>query len=227
MKREETTDKIYCYPGSDVLINKLDIKTEETLNQAERELTSLRIYELEVHIVKGNFDLKHLQDIHKYIFQDLYEWAGKIRTVDISKGNLFCNFQFIPSYSDDIFSKLQKDKYLLNTPKDKIIEKLAYYFSEINALHPFREGNGRTQREYIKLLAYAAGYQLDFSGISQNEMIEASHKAFYCDYTSMQNIFTKIISKIPVIDQQSYIEYITPHNSLLRKEYIKEMGPEL
>lgn len=223
----ERTDKKYCYPGTDILINKLGIKIGETLNQAERELTSLRIYELEVHPIKGNFDLKHLQDIHRYIFQDLYDWAGEIRTVDISKGNMFCNFQFISSYSEDIFYKLQKDKYLINTPKEKIIDKLAYYFSEINALHPFREGNGRTQREYTKLLACVAGYQLDFSGISQNEMIEASHKAFRCDYASMQNIFSRITSKISVREQQCYIEYIVPHNSLLKKEDINKQGHEL
>lgn len=223
----ERTDKKYCYPGTDILINKLGIKIGETLNQAERELTSLRIYELEVHPIKGNFDLKHLQDIHRYIFQDLYDWAGEIRTVDISKGNMFCNFQFISSYSEEIFYKLQKDKYLINTPKEKIIDKLAYYFSEINALHPFREGNGRTQREYIKLLANVAGYQLDFSGISQNEMIEASHKAFRCDYASMQNIFSRITSKISVREQKCYIEYIVSNNSLLKKEYINKQGHEL
>lgn len=212
-------DKKYCYPGTNVLKNNLNIKNQNELNHAERELTSLRIYELEMHPIKGNFDLKHLQAIHKYIFQDLYDWAGKIRQVDISKGNVFCNFHFINNYGDDIFKKLQKEHYLLNLPRDKFCERLAYFFSEINALHPFREGNGRSQREFIKTLSYAAGYELDFTKVTKELMIEASHKAFYCDYSSMVRMFQNISSSISYKDQFQFISNVIPQNSNFRKEF--------
>lgn len=218
-QKYEESDNKYCYPGTNILINKLNIKNQKELEYAERELTALRIYDLEMHPVKGNFDLKHLQAIHRYIFQDLYDWAGEIRQVDISKGNLFCKFQFIKGYGDDIFKKLQKEKYLLNLPKEMFCERLAYYFSEINALHPFREGNGRTQREFIKTLSYAAGYEINYASVTEEEMIEVSHKAFHCDYSGIENLLRRISSPISYKEQQQFIDYITPEKNNLRTNF--------
>lgn len=92
------SDTKYCYPGSNVLVNKLDIRDPNKLQIFERKLTMLRLLELIDKPIEGKFDFKHLQAIHAYIFfQDMYDWAGKIRTVDISKGNTFCNVRFISS----------------------------------------------------------------------------------------------------------------------------------
>lgn len=134
-------DRIYCYPNSDVLLNELNICDADKLHDAERKLTALRIMELVENPIQGKFDLKHLMKIHGYIFQDIYSWAGKIRRVDIAKGNMFCKVQFIETMATDIFNKLKKDDYLQNLTKEEMVKKLSYYFSEINALHPFREGN--------------------------------------------------------------------------------------
>jgi cell filamentation protein len=102
------SDNKYCYPDSDVLINKLDIRDLEKLHVFERRLTMLRLLELMDKPVGGKFDFKHLQAIHKYIFQDIYDWAGKVRTVDIAKGNMFCNVKFIDSQADEMLSASQK-----------------------------------------------------------------------------------------------------------------------
>lgn len=75
--------------------------------------------------------------------------------------------------ASELFGKLQNDDYLKHLPKEKFVQKAAYYFSEINALHPFREGNGRTQRELIRQLAYESGYILHYAVISEKEMVEA------------------------------------------------------
>ncbi len=187
------SDRIYCYPNSDVLINHLNIRNADKLQEAERTLTMLRLLDLLEKPITGKFDLKHLQKIHQYIFQDLYPWAGKIRTVDIAKSNMFCKVQFIESQADEIFGKLQSDHYLKDLPKKQFVKKAAYYFSEINALHPFREGNGRTQREFIRQLAYHSGYNLHFASICEKEMVEASIDSFVCDYKKMEALFTKII----------------------------------
>ncbi len=160
------SDKIYCYPNSDVLINKLNIHDSDKLPEVERKLTMLRLMDLLEKPVTGKFDFEHLRNIHKYIFQDIYSWAGKIRTVDIAKSNMFCKVQFIEMQASELFRKLQNDDYLKRLPKEKFVQKAAYYFSEINALHPFREGNGRTQRELIRQLAYESGYILHFAVIS-------------------------------------------------------------
>ena len=151
------SDTKYCYPDSDVLVNKLDIRDPNKLQIFERKLTMLRLLELIDKPIEGKFDLKHLQAIHAYIFQDVYDWAGKIRTVDIAKGNTFCNVRFISSQADAIFSKLKEEYYLAGLEEYMFTKRLAYYFSEINALHPFREGNGRSQREFIRSLALKMG----------------------------------------------------------------------
>ena len=75
---------IYCYEGTDVLINKLNIKNDKDLYVAERELVSFRIYELNECPIKGNFDFKHLKSIHKYLFQDIYSWSGEIRKCNVA-----------------------------------------------------------------------------------------------------------------------------------------------
>lgn len=189
-------DTIYCYPNSNVLINKLDIKEQEKLYKLERKLTMLRLMELIEHPIEGAFDLRHLQAIHAYIFQDVYEWAGKIRTVDIAKGNMFCNVMFISSQADEIFGKLREDRYLEGLSRDAFIKKLAFYFSEINALHPFREGNGRSQREFIRSLVIKNGYIIRFADISEAEMLEASQDSFLCDYDAMEKLFNKCVEKV-------------------------------
>ena len=187
-------DNKYCYPDSDVLVNKLNIKDNDKLSNAERELTSHRQKDLLVHPISGEFNLKHLQAIHKHLFQDLYEWAGEIRTVDIAKTNLFCLARFIDSYAEDIFGKLKSDNYLVGLPKDEFVKKCAYYFCEINALHPFREGNGRSQREFIRELALNAGWSLDWYKVEPEEMLEASITSFDEDNSKMEKVLAKAIS---------------------------------
>lgn len=186
-------DTVYCYPNSNVLRNKLDIREQGKLSKFERKLTMLRLTELIERPIEGAFDLKHLEAIHAYIFQDIYEWAGKLRTVDIAKGNMFCNVKFISSQADEIFGKLRNDRYLEGLSKDVFVKKLAFYFSEINALHPFREGNGRSQREFIRSLAIRNGYLLKFAEISEAEMIKASQDSFLCDYNAMEVLFHKCV----------------------------------
>ena len=189
------SDTRYCYPNSDVLINKLNIREQDKLYAFERRLTMLRLLELMDNPIRGQFDFRHLKEIHAYIFQDIYDWAGKVRTVDIAKGNMFCNVRFIPEQAEEIFSRLKKEKYLAGLEEDVFIRKLAYYFSEINALHPFREGNGRSQREFIRSLALKNGYVIHFDRISESEMVLASQKSFLCDYSDMEKLFSKCITK--------------------------------
>ena len=178
----------YCYPDTRVLKNKLGIKDQEELSLAERKLAKYRSRELFESPIKGKFDLAHLQEIHRYLFQDIYDWAGEIRTVDIAKGNLFCRCFVIESEANRIFAELKHEKYLKNLNVADFSKRLAYYFSEINALHPFRESNGRAQREFVRQLAYQNGYFLSFTGISQDEMIAASVAGFKLDYTQMENL---------------------------------------
>jgi cell filamentation protein len=158
MEHKDYVWQKYFYPGTSVLINRLDITDSETLSIAERRIAAITIAYCRENPVKGNFDLGHLCRIHKEIFGDLFPWAGKIRDVEMAKSEPFTKAMLIPTYADEyIFSKLIKEKFLSEVDPAEFVPKLTYYLSELNVLHPFREGNGRTQRVFIEYLAKIAG----------------------------------------------------------------------
>lgn len=197
-------DSKYCYPHSSVLKNKLGIQDAKELSEAERRITSLNILELKDKPVRGKFDLKHLRDIHHAIFHDIFAWAGQLRTVNIAKGNQFCLSQHLESYADGIFNKLKDENWLLGKSGHEMPERLTYYLSEINVLHPFREGNGRAQRVFIEYLAQCAGFYVDFSQVDSKEMIEASALSFAREYGMMTEMFRRILSPITSQEQQAF-----------------------
>lgn len=168
-------DDPYVYAGTKVLVNKLGLHDFDELWDAERAITGVAAAELEESPIFGNFDLAHLQAIHRALFSEIYEWAGNIREKGfISKGNsLFCAAEFIVPYSDDLFKKLKDENYLRDLKRDEFIERMAFYISEINALHPFREGNGRTQRIFANQLARQAGWNLNFTAIEPERLCDA------------------------------------------------------
>lgn len=171
----------YCYKDSDVLINKLNITNDEDLFNAEKELVALRIYELNEKPLKGNFDFNYLKCIHKYLFQDIYRWAGDIRNCNIAKQDLFCLTEHIESFGNEVFDKLK------------------------NALHPFREGNGRSQRIFIESLAKINGIYLDLTNVSKMDMIIASHESINGNYTKLKNVFIK---NSKILNEEEKKEYI-------------------
>lgn len=185
----------YCYPNSHVLKNKLGITDTKALQAAEIEVTSASLFELQQQPVTGNFDFKHLCKIHEQIFQDLYDWAGKPRTVNIRKGNLFCLVQNIPSYADSIFTNYYKDCCNAKDNKNQFVHVFAEYYADINALHPFREGNGRTQREFARELCEHLGYSFDLTHTSHQQMLEASIVSFNTgDNSKLEAIFSDAIT---------------------------------
>lgn len=93
--------------------------------------------------LESSFDSAHLRDIHRFLFSDIYEWAGEYRSVNISKGSTFCMYPFTAEQLDELFAKLHRERLLGGLNKDELIVRLAYYLGELNAIHPFREGNGR------------------------------------------------------------------------------------
>ena len=186
----------YCYPGTEVLKNKLGIQDEEELLETEKILSMLRLTELIKKPLRGSFDFQHLCRIHHYIFQDLYVWAGKIRTVNIGKGNMFCHVEFIAREAQKLFEDLKSESSNTNMSLSTFTERSAYYFSEINAIHPFREGNGRAQREFMRIFAIHCGFKLEFSKISRSEMLKASQESFVCNYKPMTDIFRNITTKL-------------------------------
>lgn len=113
------------------------------LEKAERTLSGRRMDQLLKNPIQGTFDFEHLKAIHRYIFQDIYGWAGKERTVNIAKSNMFCNVMFLDQQAAGIFGNLHNDNLLKGLSRNEFIKKVSYYFGEINALHPFRDNHRR------------------------------------------------------------------------------------
>lgn len=212
----------YCYQNTDILINKLNIINDKDLYNAERELVLLRNHELLDNPLKGNFDFIHLKNIHRFLFQDIYRWAGEIRNCNIAKNDLFCLSNHIENYATEIFNKLISKKYLIEYDFDNKIIELVKLFSDINALHPFREGNGRTQREFIEQLAFINGIKLDLTVISQEKMIMLSHEGLLGKYDNMISYFKKCSTKITKEEQIKKISNIILDKKIKRQllEYL-------
>lgn len=191
MSRYNVSDD-YCYPGTEVLRNKANLQNQNDLDEFEAHISAFRLIELQETPIKGAFDLDHLKKIHFHIFQDVYDWAGEIRTVDLSRGSsTFANVNYIESSSKTLFDELAKDNYLKNLSTTAMAGKIAYYLSEINAIHPFREGNGRAQRAFISQLCSNAGFMLDYSGIEPEEFLDAMIYAYNGHEVPLINIITK------------------------------------
>ena len=145
------------------------------LQEIERVFGIKRVVELERKGITGKFDVKHLLSIHKYIFQDVFPWAGELRVVNISKGtSSFGPARFLAGALTDALDKLRVESSLKDLVPSVFAERAAFYLGELNAIHPFREGNGRTQREFIRQLALNAGHPLSWAGFTQQRMVDAS-----------------------------------------------------
>ncbi|MCW9718161.1 MULTISPECIES: Fic/DOC family protein [unclassified Avibacterium] len=181
-----------------VLINKLKIETQEELDKKEAQITAIQTAILLITPMQGQFDIAHLKAIHKHLFNEIYSWAGEIRNIDICKGDtMFATSSRIVPELEKLFNQLKNEQFLKSTASEKIPARLAYYLGEINAIHPFREGNGRTQRLFIHQLAKTLGFYLNFEQVSEDEMIQASILSHKCDYSALEKIIKQGLTPIP------------------------------
>ena len=125
--------------------------------------------------IKGIFSKAHLMNIHKFIFEDIYSFAGKIRREQISKADtMFYPPNLIDRELDKVFAKIKEKNMLKETDEEKVFDNLAYVMAELNIIHPFREGNGRSIREFIRLMAKRMGYDLNWGNVDKEELLGAS-----------------------------------------------------
>ena len=163
-----------------VLRNKLGIANADDLEPHIARLSYIRVVELEDKPLPGNFDIPHLRAIHRYIFQDIFPWAGDFREVTTSRTNSF-GFpppQFLVPSLEGIFTALKAEDHLKRLDPDALALRAGHYLGEINAVHPFREGNGRTQREFLRTLALRAGHKLTWAGLTPDENNTASRISY-------------------------------------------------
>ena len=169
----------YAYRGTNVLKNRLGTRDPAILEAFELEMTTLRAEE---PLPTGRFGPAHYRAIHRHLFQDVYSWAGRYRTVRTAKGgNWFCFPEHISQQMDSLFSRLRAENYLVCDNFETFVEGAARFLADLNAIHPFREGNGRTQLAFMHLLAIRAGHPLEFSRVDPGCFLQAMVVSFAGD----------------------------------------------
>lgn len=166
----------YCYPDSDVLINLPGLRSAERLEAFELVATTQRADE---PLPSGHLGVRHYCRIHQHLFQDVYAWAGRFRTVRLAKaGSVFCYPEHIPVQMEGLFATLRRDRFLAGLGRRHFIQCLAGFLSELNAIHPFREGNGRAQLTFAALLAYRAGWEMQLAQLDPGAILAAMIESF-------------------------------------------------
>jgi cell filamentation protein len=188
----------YCYPDSDVLINRYDIREQTLLDQAERDVTALTIHTIKLS--HPPFTLQSLCHIHYCLFNELYSWAGQIRDISISKGETrFCQPAFILREAEKLFAKLACERWLEQADHEAFCHQVAWYYCEFNILHPFREGNGRALRILFEHFILHAGYQVNWEGVSPSDWLAANIAGYQSGPEKMAALFLRHI--VPVSDK--------------------------
>jgi cell filamentation protein len=185
----------YADPVTGVLRNKLGLSTAADLEAAEREITHAALILLKETPVRPAYDLAHLCEVHRRVFGDIYDWAGQVRTVAIAKGTMFCLPQYIEPSATEIFRQLRSENFLRGLERDPFIARLTYYLGEVNAVHPFREGNGRTQRAFFEQLADDAGFPLAWQRLDADRNIAASVAIMRGDPEPMRKMLDELVQE--------------------------------
>jgi cell filamentation protein len=190
------TDR-YVYPGSDCLRNRLGIRDAKELERVEAERTSA-ILALRVRSpIPGRYDVDHLKTFHRRIFGDVYDWAGELRTVAIARDqSLFALPEHIEPYLTRVLSDLAEDDFLRGLPRQEFVERLTHYYAELNAVHPFRDGNGRTLRAFLGQLAHDAGYRIAWERIGGERNNRASAASLRGDNGPLQAMLDDFVEPL-------------------------------
>lgn len=207
----------YIDKNTGILKNLVGASTQDALDQKEAEYSNARLAQLEGKPLKGKFDLKHMQALHKHIFQDVYAFAGKTRFVDIVKNNTrFAYNGAIESSFQKLSDELKKENYLKGTSPEKFAQRAAYYLGEINMIHPFREGNGRTQRAFIGELARNAGHKIDWTKIQSKQMVNASIHAENMNYKPLATLIQEAMPQVSHAAEQTQTQAKSSSSRLKR-----------
>lgn len=204
----------YLIQGTNVLRNLENISSAEELSRFESSVSRLRMMEFLNGSPRVEPNMSGVQAIHYQLFQDVYDWAGQLRTVNIGKGeSLFLPLEFFPRGIEYFEHTLKEDNFLQGLSRNQFIERLAVNFDNLNVLHPFREGNGRTQRVFWSVLARDAGWDIHWDKISAQENIDASVQALlHVNYDPLIALFDRSLTPL---DGQNLAFSVLEHQSIL------------
>lgn len=185
------------YPNTNTHINRLAIKDSKILLEKENNASLLRAIELyeTPSLVSNKFDFETLKNIHFHLFQDIYDWAGIPRNYPVKKGfSIFTPPEDFATAIPVVFSAVEEYKSEYKSKNDIVL--LAKVFRLLNKFHPFPEGNGRTQRIFIRLLGHTKGWDLTFEKMPQWEMVEICKQAHEMNLEPMNALFERIMVSI-------------------------------
>ena len=185
----------YLDPETGVLRNRLGISDPDELEAADADFSAVRLAGLGQQRLPGDYDLAHLQRFHERIFGDVYPWAGQLRTVGIAKAGVFCLPQHLESFAAEVFDRLACVDYLRGRDRETFIDGLTGLLADLNALHPFREGNGRTQRAFCAQLARDAGHHLRWAAMDPRENLEASRVSLAGDNRPLRAMLEPLVDR--------------------------------
>lgn len=185
-----------CYPGTTVLVNKLGIRSQQNLDEVEKIVTTLHAAQIESTPPDDPFTFAFYLKLHKLLFEDLYDWAGTLRTVDLSKqGTVFSSCKNLNKLGNAIFERLQSRNELRGLSQRRLALEVADLYNTLNLLHPFREGNGRVQRLFLSLLIRRAGYEIRFSTSDNDTLMLATIYAAQGVMDQLNSFFIHAIHK--------------------------------
>jgi cell filamentation protein len=187
----ETPDDRYCYPGTTVLKNRADLRDQIELDKFEAIAVAKRFDE---PLPVGRLNYAHYRAIHRHFFGDVYSWAGRLRTVRVTKGNsTFCYPEYIGREMKKLFRQLEADNNLRDLTAESFAKGAAQLLATLNAIHPFREGNGRTQNVFLEILADRAGHPLDFERLNPPDMLQAMISSFGGDDGPLERLILQLM----------------------------------
>lgn len=191
------SDDPYVDPDTGVLVNLLGLTDAGELQAAETDVAFARAELLELRRLPGDYDVAHLQAFYRHLFGDVYPWAGDFRTVNIARSASFGDWRHIRTYLDQVFVDLARENHLVGLGREELVRRLAHYFGEVNAAHPFREGNGRTQRAFFRQLARDAGWNLRWSRVTADENAAASEASLIRDNGPLETMIGRALEPHP------------------------------
>ena len=194
-------DEMSYYPETRCLVNYFGIKDKPLLRRVDKRISSYRTAELLAKPLSMLFNFDHLVAIHSHLFGDIYPSAGMIRTSSSKKHREYCQPEYITSSAERLFDNLRQSKYLMGiNDVDDFVNELAYYMGEVEALHPFLDGNGRSTRLFFDTIAHKAGYVIGWGSSDPDHFLEANVAALEGDYQALIDVLEEIV--IPVAEEE-------------------------
>lgn len=184
----------FCYPASSVLINLADLSEQGQLEEFEAAMFSLRSAE---PWPAGELDVAYYRALHHHLFQDVYSWAGQFRTVRIAKGgNWFCYPEHIAQQMKLLFGWASERAWFSAHGQIQFAEDAAHLIAELNAIHPFREGNGRTQLAFLSVICEASGFPFNDAALVPERVLSAMIASFSGRLSELEALIRTIIAPL-------------------------------